>query len=184
MTGAAVEAKPQKIVAGLEPEVRIMIVRQRMNSFKRCTNAPLVENLQIHMSIKFWERQIPSLKRRRRRKKSNQIGLPLRHASKNLPNSNSNLHPLARKKKRRKWHPLRLHLSKKNLSNRSKRHSKHKKGNTLKISSESKQKQTTKWLSRNRQRKRKRRRTRSVWVSWAARRRKTPLKRSSVQGVT
>lgn len=69
MTGAAVEAKPQKIVAGLEPEVSFLLLRQLMSFSSRCTNAPPVENLQTPMSIKFWARETQNLRRRRRRRK-------------------------------------------------------------------------------------------------------------------
>ncbi len=69
MTGATVEAKPQKIVAGLEPEVSFLVVRPPTNSFNRCTNAPPVESPRTRMSIKFWARQTLSLRRKRRRRK-------------------------------------------------------------------------------------------------------------------
>ena len=49
MEGKKSSANPQKIVAGLEPDVSLWIFRIPMNFYNPSTNAQLLENPLIHM---------------------------------------------------------------------------------------------------------------------------------------
>ena len=64
MNGEAVEAKPQKIVAGLEPEVARYLFSSRTLSCRIFISAQLQENHQSRMLIKYLARRV-SLRRRR-----------------------------------------------------------------------------------------------------------------------
>jgi len=64
-----VNAKPQKIVAGLEPEVKILIFRLQMRFYSNYIKLRQAENLRILLSIKFWERLSLNRKRKNLKKK-------------------------------------------------------------------------------------------------------------------
>jgi len=64
-----VNAKPQKIVAGLEPEVKILIFRLQMRFYSNYTKLRQAENHRILLSIKFWERLSLNRKRKNLKKK-------------------------------------------------------------------------------------------------------------------
>lgn len=70
MSGAAVEAKPQRIVAGLDPEVQSPRLSTPTSSCSCSTSAPQAVNPQSPSSTKCSERPTPNRRRRspRRRK--------------------------------------------------------------------------------------------------------------------
>jgi hypothetical protein len=63
MNGVTLEAKPQKIVAGLEPEVQHTLFRPLINFFSNFIRLRPAANLLNKLSIKFWAKLSLSLRR-------------------------------------------------------------------------------------------------------------------------
>jgi len=95
-TGSAIDAKPQKIVAGLEPEVNNYLLRLLISFCSSFTRLRQVENHRILLLTKFLEKQSQNqkkknLKRNKLKDHHQQLELKNLRKLKNLQNNHQQL---------------------------------------------------------------------------------------------